>query len=220
MKRKRLWARAHPRPAPPLEEQRRQRDHIIEAGQQLSTNTSIFWGTTPELAWLIRIAIPFRYAASKNHLYAMRSLGHRALRRESRDMRDEITLAFKTALSSSPVHIRQNKIWIDIFVEKPNHKGDAINVVDLVCDGIRNALPVDDRWFSIRRLDWAIAKNNPRLFIGIGQEEVENVQACSTCGHLLDFACFSHHKHNLNGIDRTCKECRKLGRKLAKAQER
>jgi hypothetical protein len=105
--------------------------------------------------------------------------------------------------------IKQNKLWIDLFVQKPDARGDAVNLVDLVCDALKKAAGVDDRWFSIRHLDWEIVKVNPQIFVGLGQEEVSDVQACSCCGRLLTFDAFGKRKSNKSGIGRVCYECRR-----------
>ena len=165
----------------------------------------------PALTWLIRIAVPFQYTLSKNHIYTMTRYGHTALRREARASRDEITQLLREAVRDRT--IKNNKLWIDIFVEKPNHRGDAINVVDLVCDAIKDATGVDDRWYSIRCIDWQIVKSEPTIYIGIGQEECEDAIACSFCGEILPLAAFNKNRASKIGVDRRCRECLKLARK-------
>lgn len=192
-----------------------------EAGAIASRDTArnIAWYETqgPDLLWSVRAAVPFTYAASKNHIYAMCKSGHVALRRESRQMRRSIAAALQQALHCVPVV--HNKVWIDILVQKPNHKGDAVNVVDLVCDAVKDVLPVDDRWFCIRRLDWEIVKNNPRLFVGIGQDSDEDCQICSYCGQIKPFSEFNQQKRNPLGIGRECRECRRRGRLMARQRK-
>jgi hypothetical protein len=166
----------------------------------------IAWVEPVALAWSARIAVPFSYAASKNHIYAMNKGGHVMLRRESRAIRDGVTVAIRSAIKGMP--LVNNKVWIDILVQKPDNRGDAINVVDLVCDGLKVGLGVDDRWFSIRRLDWQIVKDQPALYIGVGQEHgVEHAQACSSCGLIRPLTAFGKNARNKYGVVRNCKEC-------------
>jgi hypothetical protein len=180
-----------------------------------ASKESIAWvGAEPNLIWLARISVAFSYAASKNHIYAMRRSGHVALRKESRAMRDEITLLMRSAIGKH--RVAHNKVWLDILVQKPNHRGDAINVVDLVCDGLKECMPVDDRWFCIRRLDWQIVKDDPRLYIGVGQDTDEDAQVCSYCGQIKPLSAFNRAKGRPLGVGRECKECRALGRQLGK----
>jgi hypothetical protein len=162
---------------------------------------------SPVLVWVVRIAVPFTYAASKNHIYTSRASGHISLRKEANQMRAAIGLSVKQALSGRP--IKQNKLWVDIFVQKPNHKGDAVNVVDLVCDAIKAVIPVDDRWFCLRGVDWQITKSNPMIYIGIGQEHVEDAQVCSSCGRILALTEFAANRANKRGHGRNCHECRR-----------
>ena len=115
--------------------------------------------------------------------------------------------------------IVHNKVWIDILVQKPNHKGDAVNVVDLVCDAVKDAIDrVDDRWFCIRRLDWQIVKGDPRLFVGVGQDSDEDCQVCSYCGQIKPLPEFNAARNQPLGVGRECKACRRAGRLLAKQE--
>lgn len=164
-----------------------------------------------DLLWLNRIAIPFSYAASKNHVWALNGKGHIWQRGESKAYRSALTLAIQASLAGRQV--RQNKLWLDIFVQKPNHKGDAVNVIDLVCDAMKDATKLDDRWYCIRRVDWQIVKTGPILAVGFGQESDEDLQVCSYCGRMLPFDMFNKHKGSRNGIGRECKECRSEGSK-------
>lgn len=170
-----------------------------------------------DLIWLVRIAVPFSYAASKNHIYAMRSRGHVALRKESRHIKESIAEAICAAVDGRVVH---NKVWIDILVQKPDHRGDAVNVVDLVCDGIKEGIGVDDRWFSIRRLDWEVVKEQGQLIIGVGQTSSEHCQVCSYCGQIKPLDQFNKNKHSPLGVGRECRECRRQGRLLAKQKRK
>lgn len=162
----------------------------------------------PGLVWMLRVAVPFDYAASKNHIYALTGAGHFALRRESKAKRSEIALAIRQGLGSHKV--AHNKVWIDILVQKPNHRGDAVNVVDLVCDAVKDALPVDDRWFCLRRLDWEIVKENPLLIIGVGQETDADAQVCSDCGQIKPLSDFHKSRDRPLGVGRQCRECRRV----------
>lgn len=221
LQRKRLWAAAHP----PVEEQRRKSVAALgvkmelarEAGRKsnLESAESIVWAVAaPDLLWAVRVAVPFSYAVSKNAIYRLLPRGHVCLRREARDKRDAIAMLVGQALAGR--RVAHNKVWLDILVQKPNHKGDAVNVVDTVCDAVKRAIPVDDRWFCIRQLDWQIVKDNPQLFIGIGQDSEEDCQVCSFCGLIKPFAAFGCKRSSHLGVDRVCKECRRAGRALAK----
>jgi len=220
--RKRLWARDNPPSAMQAErnlDHAKQRTELArEAGELTNQDEkqSITWYDPggPDLLWQVRVAVPFSYAASKNHIYALRKTGHVALRRESRAKRDEIILLIKTSLRSH--RVVHNKVWIDILVQKPNHRGDAVNIIDLVCDALKDAIGIDDRWFCIRRLDWEVVKKDPQLFIGIGQDSDTDCRVCSYCGQIKELSEFSANKHNSLGVGRECRQCRREGRRLRK----
>lgn len=161
-----------------------------------------------QLEWLIKISVPFDWAASKNHIHALDKRGHLFLRKESQTYRDIIGYRVKQALGTRK--LAHNKVWLDFFVQKPNNRGDAINVIDSLCDAIKGVIGVDDRWFAIRRLDWEIVKKDPQIFIGIGQTSLEDVQACSYCGRILSLDNFRKRKDKPMGVDRVCKICKGL----------
>ena len=181
----------------------------------------IDYRVTPELAWQVRVCVPFSWSASKNAIYVLRRKGHVALRREAREYRDRLIMVLKSALRGQT--IVQNKLWLDIYVEKSNHKGDAVNLVDTICDAVKVATGLDDRWFSIRHLDWSINKDDPQLIVAIGQEDVPPSQVCSYCGRILEMSRFSSNVSIKSGRHRICRECLSLpphSRKLPTLSER
>ncbi|MGH6738664.1 MAG: hypothetical protein ACREDY_06475 [Bradyrhizobium sp.] len=207
--RKRLWAQEHPQSAEatrPAREARGERQR--ETGRELNAAEKELYGQSeaPDLAWMVRVAVPFSYAASKNHMFAMIGVGHRALRGQSRVIRNHLRDELVVALGRR--RLVPNKVWLGIYVEKPNHKGDAVNVIDLVCDAVKEAVRVDDRWFCIRRLDWQIVKKNPRLFVDVGQEEINASHVCSYCGRIRPLSEFGLHKSSSSGKHRVCAGCR------------
>lgn len=158
----------------------------------------------PVLLWEVHAAFPFSWAASKNFVFSP-SGEHLERRKEKNAYRALAVEAVSKSLAG--VCVAQNKLWISIFVEKANNKGDAVNVIDLVCDIIKEAVGLDDRWFSIRRVDWRISKVDPQVFVSVGQDSHEHVQACSFCGRLLPLADFQRNKGSPVGVSRNCREC-------------
>lgn len=186
------------------------RQRNIDAGLKISAESAENIGvclSRPIGGKQIRISVPFSYAASKNAIYSLaKGGGHVFKRKASNAHRAEITARIRDAFEGEKIY--QNKVWLDIFVQKPNHRGDAVNVVDLVCDAVKDALGIDDRWFSIRRLDWQITKTEPQLIIGIMQEDQYDAQSCHLCGRILALEMFSKAKHCRLGVGRECKDCR------------
>lgn len=108
--------------------------------------------------------------------------GHVFMRKECRATRDALQLTIQNFVRSSGITFYVGKVWIDILVQKPNMKGDAINLIDSICDAVKLAIGIDDRWFSIRKLDWEIVKVDPKIYVGIGQSIQETHFICSFCG--------------------------------------
>lgn len=214
--RHRAWGRANPEsPEKAARRATERKSRIVEYGAEVNARvkTGIGYAASAPvgLAWYVRIRAPFSYAMSKNHIYTMRVDGHVKLREESRASRDGLTLLLRNAIASGGHKPTTGKIWIDLLVQKPDHRGDAINVIDLACDAIKDAIGVDDRWFAIRRLDWEVVKDAPTLFVGVGQEHTDPRLLCSYCGRILPYDAFSFNASIPSGRSRACRECSTLG---------
>lgn len=215
----RKWARNNP--AKPSV-RKRTLDNLAKAREKNAALVSdekrqgLSWSPIDEvrLNWEVRVAVPFSYSFSKNAVYSIgKGGGHIFRRKKANKVREDLTVAIKSALKGiKPV---QNKVWISIFVEKENHRGDAVNVVDTVCDSIKDAIPVDDRWFSIRKLDWHIIKNDPRLIVYVGQDADFDAQACSDCGQILPLENFNKNRTAKNGRGRHCRACSSVRRRAS-----
>lgn len=205
----RLWARGNHRPrdlARPIERARlsanRARGVVISAAQARPIFDAI---PAPDLTTIIRLAVPFDWRFSKNAAWQVGRGGHIFLSAEVRALREALALQFKMALKGTKWP--QRKTYVDILVQKPDHRGDAVNVVDFICDALKNALSVDDRWFSLRFVDWQIIKDQPKIYIGVGRDGDEDQQVCSYCGRILLLRHFWKDRHGRLGVGRECTEC-------------
>lgn len=214
--RKRDFARTHPPDRQlTLEAQRERQSERVEQGAERSLGNRIGIGwmadSDPDIARLVRVSMPFSYEMSKNAIWSVANKqGHVYARRQSNARRRE--LAQRVLLASRDGEWFEGKVWIDILVEKPDARGDAINVIDLVCDALKDVLGVDDRWYSIRRLDWAIVKRDPMLYVGIGQEVTEHHRICSHCGSCLPLREFTKNRSMPRGYGRVCRTCARTRR--------
>lgn len=213
LKRKSDWAKKHPQKLTKENLQARtarKRVNCVANGKRINDSLMLgsewrpFVGNGP-MAWSQSVELPFSYELSKNHGMAFVKEGHLYLRRQTRERRRMIADA--VALAVQGIEIAKNKLWLDLLVQKPDHRGDAVNVLDLVCDAVKDGIKLDDRWFSIYRVDWQIVKTEPKLLIGIGQESIQNVQPCSYCGRLLPYESFTKNSNRDIGISRECKDC-------------
>lgn len=207
--RKLKWSRANPQKRT-AEESRQRESRAVIRGAEINSCERLDadnWYREPILKWAVRVSVPFSWSGSKNHIWSMARGGtHIFSRKRSKKFRSELSSAIKNAVGD---RIVQNKVWIDVLIQKPNNRGDAANFIDIICDAVKDAIAVDDRWYSIRRLDWQIVKSNPCVFVGIGQEDVVASQACSHCGRILPFEKFWKNKGTKTGYGRSCAECMK-----------
>lgn len=148
------------------------------------------------------VKIPWQRAISKNYMYGHNRAGGVYIKDAHRATRDSIHYEVLNMLRSGNVKFNTGKVWLDIFVEKPDHRGDAVNTVDAICDGVKGAIGIDDRWYSIRRLDWIIVKDSPMITIKIGQENDDEQEVCYFCGRVRPIAEFNKRKQ-------ICVTCRK-----------
>ena len=146
---------------------------------------------------VVSFSIPFKTGMSKNFYLGIRHGGYGVYKKlEARTQEDLIVSKLQEGV------FRQNKVWLDFYVEKPTNRSDAVNVVDLVCDAVKKGIGVDDRWFSLGQVDWQVVKDRePQVYIKIYQEDVWDARVCALCGRILPEACFGNKKNN------NCKEC-------------
>lgn len=187
---------------------------LPEAGKaRTETRSVIDPFCRPDLEWICRIVIPFTGAASKNAVYGI-SGWHVFKRQAGQAFQQLVEQRAAEAMRQSGITPVQNKVWVSIHVEKPNNRFDAINVIDSIADGLKKAIGVDDRWFSIGGLDWSICKDEPRFIIEFGQDSLSHVQACSCCGQLQDLSEYGKSTGRPLGVHRICKSCTSLAREI------
>ncbi len=159
------------------------------------------------------IEFPYSAAASKNSL---RGKGGTGTSRSGKKSWVYMRPAAKALMQNIHEQLAgsgpwyQNKVWLDIFVTMPSRSSDAINVLELVADGVKTGIGVDDKWFSIRRLDWDINKHDPLVTVLVSQVDEWDGQVCSSCNKLKP-ATTEHFAKGQNtlGLRHTCKQCSK-----------
>ena len=105
---------------------------------------------------------------SKNARLATRR-GHFYVKDEAKAA--EKTLHHEISLATKGLDFKQAKVYIDITVYKPHVNADAINFIDTIADVLKVVIGVDDRWFSIKKLDWHLDRTNPRIIVKLYQEK-------------------------------------------------
>jgi len=216
IERKTNWAKKHAKSVAKTQKKHsgELRPYLLKARKERSVKeTALTWTTDEKFKnnfdLHFSFKIPFDQNLSKNALWRTGKFGHTYLRKEARELKETIGEIIK----NSKVKWRTNKVYIKILVQKPDMRGDAINFIDTICDGIKLGLHLDDNWFSLAGVDWEICKDSPHVAIGLYQEN-KDVMYCSNCGLPQDFSNFNKSKHNKYGVYQPCKNCTKLAREI------
>lgn len=174
------------------------------AAESIKSAKNILWDSNqrPDLVNVVKMKVPFTWALSKNYQWSYRRQGYVYLRTEAKAARECIIQSLKMKDHG----FVQGKVWVDICVQKTEHKGDAVNFVDAICDAVKKGIGIDDRWFSLGLVDWQIVKKDPFIIISIGQEYTEPHQVCCYCGAIKHRDQFMGKKT----IGRECRACLKL----------
>lgn len=148
---------------------------------------------------MVSFSIPFKTGMSKNFYLGIRHGGYGVYKKAEAVAQEELIILKTKKMRGE---FKQNKIWLDFYVEKPTNRSDAVNVIDLICDAVKKGIAIDDRWFSLGQVDWNVVKDKePQVFVKVYQEDVWDSRVCALCGRILPEACFGNKKNN------SCKEC-------------
>ena len=163
--------------------------------------------------WSEIISVPCDYGWSKNKMWvARRGTYARRLSKEASMRKSALARSIKETIHRKEIHVVNGPLWFSIHAELPNHKGDAINFVDLVADSIEEGTGLNDRWYSIRGVTWEVKPSFGLMHVSFGQDSDENVQVCGACGEVLPFHNFGNGKNKFS-LATTCRECVKARRK-------
>lgn len=111
-------------------------------------------------------ALPFG-GGSKNAMHITTRKGRKVLSDSARKFKADVGILAMHA--ARDVKFKPGKIWLSIFVEMPTARTDAINLLDLIADGVQDGIGINDRNYSIWRLDSEVVKFDPQIYIALGQ---------------------------------------------------
>lgn len=100
------------------------------------------------------VRLPWLPALSKNRQHRVRRRGL-YLTAEAQAARDTVAWLVKAALGTRRFPPTA-KLWLALFVDRPDLRQDPINVLDAVADAVKGVVGVDDRYFAVAGLDWAL----------------------------------------------------------------
>ena len=119
--------------------------------------------------------VPFDWHWSKNRIWLAKAGSYaRRMNPLARDRRDTLAALLLPELRGAGVVVAP--LWLRIHCALPDHRGDALNVLDLVADAVQQATGLDDRWYQLAGLTWELAHEHPELQVWIGQEATEDAK--------------------------------------------
>lgn len=117
----------------------------------------------------LSVSIPFTWEWSKNKMWKPKRLGGFYLNPKTKHLIDLLVYKVRSEKNLNKALFAKNKkVYLSIYAEMENHRGDALNLVDTICDALKQGIGTDDRWFAIKSLDWEIKKAG-KIFIDIEQ---------------------------------------------------
>ena len=133
----------------------------------------------PNLLWRVGVTLPLDWGWSKNRVWVARAGSYgRRMNPEARAKRDALALILRAELGRQGVlQVARNVLWLRLHCALPNHRGDALNVLDLVADAVQDATGLDDRWYAVEGLTWELRPDRPELRVWVGQASLEDVKA-------------------------------------------
>ena len=113
--------------------------------------------------------LPFMPGLSKNTAKTIRRRGNqKEIGNSTRYTKAKLAVYWTCVQATKGMQFQNSKLWLTIRVFKPGQRVDAINFLDGIADGVKDAINVDDKWYSAI-VDWGIDKKNPRIEVFIRQ---------------------------------------------------
>lgn len=117
---------------------------------------------------LASVKVTYNSNLSKNARIANRFKGF-YIKPEAK--RAEAVLEHELTIALKRVKLYNNKVYLDIFVMKPRTNIDAINFLDAIADVLKRVTGVDDKWYSVKSIDWAVDTKQPYIVVKLYQPE-------------------------------------------------
>jgi Holliday junction resolvase RusA-like endonuclease len=115
---------------------------------------------------IVEVKIPYLPGLSKNKK-ATFGKGRYYTNPEYKNAVEALILFIKTNLKG--VQFKEDKLWLEIFYQKPRMNADVANLIDSISDATKEAIGVDDKWFSLKA-DWEYdKKTEPYIVITLRQ---------------------------------------------------
>lgn len=117
----------------------------------------------------INISHDYDIAFSKNQWHSVSGVGKLFNNALTQRLMDGIAMLVRGERNRQGCTFRKGvKTWVRIMVYRPDMRSDPINFMDVIADGIKVGLGIDDNMFAVV-VDWELEKGNPGITIEIEQ---------------------------------------------------
>lgn len=108
----------------------------------------------------LEISTPFTWDWSKNKMWKATRFGRLYLNPKTKQLIDFLIYQIRIEMRKNKIiFFKKKKVYLSIYAEIENHRGDALNLLDTIADAVKEGIGIDDRWFAIKLLDWEIKKD-------------------------------------------------------------
>lgn len=158
------------------------------------------------MATKVAVVLPFTWKLSKNYKLGRSRAGRVYMPADVKAAMEDLKTRVREATAGQEWF--DAKVWIRIFAEMPNRNGDAINFIETVADAVKDAIGVDDNWFSVE-LDWTLNRDDPKVHLIVEQDAEEHFRFCTKCGEEKPLHEFTRLARNVRvrGYDYVCRVC-------------
>lgn len=120
----------------------------------------------------MKIVISHAYdpAFSKNQWHGLTGSGKMFNNTPTQRLMDSITMLVRGECNRQEIRFKSRKTWLRIMVFRPDMASDPINFLDVIADGVKVGLGIDDNLFAAVA-DWELKPQNPGIVIEVEQDD-------------------------------------------------
>ncbi len=106
---------------------------------------------------------------SKNQWHSVSGLGKLFNNTPTQRLMDGIAMLVRGECNRQGIRFKSKKTVVRIMVYRPDMRADPINFLDVICDGVKVGLGIDDNLFAAV-VDWELEPGNPGIVIEVEQK--------------------------------------------------
>lgn len=118
----------------------------------------------------IKFKHPYDINFSKNSWHSVSGQGKIYTNTPTQRLMDGISMLTLGECNRQRIRFKPKKTWVRIMVYRPDMLADPINFLDVICDGIKVGLGIDDNLFAAT-VDWELEPANPGIAIEVEQSD-------------------------------------------------